>query len=82
METNIFQIQQYMDELGIANRPHIIIHKIPEITHLQINSGASGIACQKLAEAEIIIDAGVHNIFLPDNNLGEFELGRINQEAR
>jgi D-serine deaminase-like pyridoxal phosphate-dependent protein len=67
-----------MDELGIANRPHIKIHKIPEINHLRINSGASGITCQKLAEAEIIIDAGVHSIFLPDNNLGEFELGRIN----
>ena len=61
LETNILQMQRYMDEHGIDNRPHIKTHKIPEIAHLQVEAGAVGITCQKLGEAEIMAQAGIQN---------------------
>jgi len=77
MQANILQMQQYMDEHGIANRPHIKTHKIPEIARLQVEAGAAGITCQKLTEAEIMAAAGIQDIFLPYNVLGESKLDRL-----
>ena len=77
MQANILQMQQYMDEHGIANRPHIKTHKIPEIARLQVEAGAVGITCQKLTEAEIMAAAGIQDIFLPYNVLGESKLDRL-----
>jgi D-serine deaminase-like pyridoxal phosphate-dependent protein len=77
MQANILQMQQYMDEHGIANRPHIKTHKVPEIAHLQVDAGATGITCQKLSEAEIMAGAGIQNIFLPYNILGESKINRL-----
>jgi D-serine deaminase-like pyridoxal phosphate-dependent protein len=77
LRSNIVRMQQYMDDHGIANRPHIKTHKIPAIAHMQIEAGAAGIACQKLGEAEIMAGAGLNNILLPYNILGESKLERL-----
>jgi D-serine deaminase-like pyridoxal phosphate-dependent protein len=82
MEANILQMQKYMDEHGIDNRPHIKTHKIPEIAHIQVDAGAVGITCQKLSEAEIMAEAGIQDIFLPYNILGESKLDRLMELAR
>jgi D-serine deaminase-like pyridoxal phosphate-dependent protein len=82
LEANITRFQAYLDEHRIANRPHIKTHKIPEIAHMQLAAGAVGITCQKLGEAEVMADAGVKDIFLPYNILGEAKLERLANLAR
>src|SRR5262245_46974576 len=82
LETNIARLQGYLDQHGIANRPHIKTHKIPEIAHMQLAAGAAGITCQKLGEAEVMAQAGVKDIFLPYNLLGEAKLERLIRLAR
>lgn len=82
LEANIARLQGYLSEHGIANRPHIKTHKIPAIAHMQLAAGASGITCQKLGEAEIMADAGISDIFLPYNILGEPKLERLARLAR
>jgi D-serine deaminase-like pyridoxal phosphate-dependent protein len=77
MEANIARFQRYLDEHGIANRPHIKTHKIPAIAHMQLAGGAVGITCQKLGEAEVMADAGINDIFLPYNILGAAKLDRL-----
>ena len=79
---NIAALQAYLDQHGIANRPHIKTHKIPEIAHMQLNAGAAGISCQKIGEAEIMAQAGIRDIFLPYNILGEAKLERLMRLAR
>jgi hypothetical protein len=59
MRDNIHRVQAHLSRHGIANRPHIKTHKIPEIGKMQIAAGASGITCQKLGEVEVFVDAGV-----------------------
>src|SRR5262245_54188189 len=82
LESNITRFQAYLSQHGIANRPHIKTHKIPEIAHMQLTAGAVGITCQKLGEAEVMADAGVKDIFLPYNILGDAKLERLASLAR
>ncbi len=82
LEANITRLQEYLDAHGIANRPHIKTHKIPAIAQMQKQRGAIGITCQKISEAEIMAAAGLDNIFLPYNILGEQKLERLMALAR
>jgi D-serine deaminase-like pyridoxal phosphate-dependent protein len=82
LEANIVKLQHYLDEHGIINRPHIKTHKIPEIAHMQVNAGAVGITCQKIGEAEVMAQAGIRDIFLPYNIIGEAKLERLMRLAR
>ncbi|GAB4579885.1 MAG: D-TA family PLP-dependent enzyme [Anaerolineales bacterium] len=82
LAANIHRLQTYLDEHGLANRPHIKTHKIPAIAHLQMEAGAVGITCQKIGEAEVMADAGLSDIFLPYNILGEGKLARLMALAR
>ncbi|MEP7291816.1 MAG: alanine racemase [Chloroflexota bacterium] len=77
MEQNIERMQALCDDSGIALRPHIKTHKIPEIARMQINAGAVGIACQKVSEAEVFAQAGLDDIMIPYNILGATKTARF-----
>ncbi|MGX1108278.1 MULTISPECIES: alanine racemase [Bradyrhizobium] len=77
VERNIARIQKACDEAGVANRPHIKTHKNPMLAQLQIKAGAKGITCQKLGEAEIMADAGIDNILISYNLLGDEKMARL-----
>jgi D-serine deaminase-like pyridoxal phosphate-dependent protein len=64
VERNIAGMQSYCDEHGIALRPHIKTHKLPQVARLQVDAGARGITCQKLGEAEVFADAGFDDILI------------------
>ncbi len=77
LEANITRLQAYLDEHRIANRPHIKTHKIPAIARMQMDAGAVGITCQKVSEAEVMAEAGLNDIFIPYNIIGEGKLKRL-----
>ncbi|MHC2335189.1 D-TA family PLP-dependent enzyme [Bradyrhizobium sp. USDA 4454] len=77
VERNIARIQKACDEAGVANRPHIKTHKNPMLAQLQIKTGAKGITCQKLGEAEIMADSGIDNILISYNLLGDEKMARL-----
>ncbi len=77
MEANLRRCQSYLDRSGLALRPHIKTHKIPEFAHLQLKLGAKGITCQKLGEAEVMAEAGITDILLTYNLLGQTKLDRL-----
>jgi D-serine deaminase-like pyridoxal phosphate-dependent protein len=82
LSANMARLQAYLSEHGLANRPHIKTHKIPAIARMQIEAGAVGITCQKIGEAEVMAEAGITEIFLPYNILGEPKLTRLTALAR
>jgi D-serine deaminase-like pyridoxal phosphate-dependent protein len=82
IERNLKRLQDYCDAHGIANRPHIKTHKIPEFAKRQVALGARGIACQKLGEAEVMADAGLDDILIPYNLVGPHKLRRAVDLAR
>src|SRR5215470_5461211 len=77
VERNIARIQTVCDAAGVANRPHIKTHKSPMLAKLQVEAGAKGITCQKLGEAEIMANAGIDNILISYNLLGEEKMARL-----
>ncbi len=78
MENNIARMQGYCDHYGLKFRPHIKTHKIPAIARLQLAAGAVGIACQKLSEAQVFIDAGgINDIQIPYNIVGPQKTARL-----
>ena len=82
VEANIARVQAVLDGAGVANRPHIKTHKIPALAKLQIEKGARGITCQKLGEAEVMADAGIDDILVSYNLIGEARAGRLGALAR
>jgi D-serine deaminase-like pyridoxal phosphate-dependent protein len=77
VERNIARIQAACDAAGLANRPHIKTHKSPHLARLQIEAGARGITCQKLGEAEIMAEAGIGDILISYNLIGEEKMARL-----
>jgi D-serine deaminase-like pyridoxal phosphate-dependent protein len=54
LERNIARMQQQCRGWGVALRPHVKTHKIPEIAQLQLDAGAIGITVAKVGEAEVL----------------------------
>ncbi len=77
LERNINGMATLCDQLGIPLRVHTKTHKVPEIAKLQIAAGSQGITCQKLGEAEVMVDAGIDNILIPYNIVGTPKLKRL-----
>ena len=83
VESNLKKYQAYCNEKSLHLRPHIKTHKLPCLAELQINTGAIGITCQKVSEAEAMLDGdknhSIKNILLSYNILGEKKLQRLKQ---
>ena len=77
LEQNINGMATLCHQIGIPLRVHTKTHKVPEIAKLQIAAGSQGITCQKLGEAEVMVDAGVDNILIPYNIVGKPKLKRL-----
>ena len=77
LEKNISTLQQRCDRLGIDLRVHTKTHKTPEIARMQTGAGARGICCQKLGEAEVMVDAGLEDVFILYNIIGPAKLERL-----
>lgn len=77
VEHNIARVQAVCDAAGIANRPHIKTHKSPFLARLQIEAGARGLTCQKLGEAEVMAAAGLDDILISYNLIGEEKTARL-----
>jgi len=77
VERNIARVQKLCDAAGVANRPHIKTHKSPALARKQIAAGARGITCQKLGEAEVMVDAGIDDILVSYNLIGAARSGRL-----
>jgi D-serine deaminase-like pyridoxal phosphate-dependent protein len=82
VERNVARVQAQCDTAGMANRPHIKTHKIPALAKLQIEKGARGITCQKLGEAEVMAEAGIDDILVSYNLIGEARAARLGHLAK
>lgn len=70
-ERNLKCLQNAVSSAGVRLRPHAKSHKCPEIALRQIQAGAVGICCQKVSEAAVFVDAGVPDVFITNQVVGE-----------
>ncbi len=82
-ERNIDRFQAYADRHGLAVRPHIKTHKLPALARRQLAAGAVGITCQKVSEAEAMVEGGgIDDVLITYNVVGAGKLARLVQLAR
>lgn len=62
MQANIRRMQDRMNALGVAFRPHVKTSKCTEVVQRQIAAGARGITVSTLKEAEVFFAAGITDI--------------------
>jgi len=74
---NIKAFQDYCSQNALNLRPHIKTHKLPHFARLQIKAGARGITCQKIGEAEVMANAGILDILITFNIVGDAKLKRL-----
>jgi D-serine deaminase-like pyridoxal phosphate-dependent protein len=77
MERNIKQMAERIKPYGVDLRPHCKTHKIPEVAKKQIAAGAVGITAAKLAEAEVMAEHGIDNIFVAYPIISEPKIERV-----
>ena len=76
---NIERFQQYADSHKLRVRPHIKTHKIPAIAEMQLQAGACGITCQKVSEAEAMVQGSkaITDVLITYNIVGKAKLQRL-----
>ncbi|MEM8664082.1 MAG: alanine racemase [Pseudomonadota bacterium] len=77
VDANIARTQALCDAAGLKNRPHMKTHKSGVLARAQVAAGAVGVACQKVGEAEAMLDAGVEDILICYNIIGAARSGRL-----
>ena len=82
MERNIRKMAEYFAGRAANLRPHTKTHKCPVLAHKQIRAGAQGITCAKLGEAEVMAQAGVHDILIANQVVGDQKIARLANLAR
>jgi D-serine deaminase-like pyridoxal phosphate-dependent protein len=85
VEANLRRGQAYADGQGVALRPHAKTHKSPRFARAQLDAGAVGICVAKLGEAELMADAGIADLVVPNTVIGPDKAARavaLAQRAR
>jgi len=85
MKNNLIWGQGKADKAGVKLRPHTKTHRTPNLAKKQVELGAKGITVAKTGEAEVMADAGIDDIFIANEVVGEYKLERIfrlNQRIR
>jgi D-serine deaminase-like pyridoxal phosphate-dependent protein len=81
-EANLQRMRDAAARFDMRVRPHAKSHKCPEIARRQMGAGAIGICCQKVAEAEVFLAAGIDNVLITNEVVGERKLERLAQLGR
>jgi D-serine deaminase-like pyridoxal phosphate-dependent protein len=58
-------------------RAHAKTHKCPEIGKRQVAAGAVGVCCQKVSEAEAMVEGGIADVLVSNEIVGEGKLARL-----
>lgn len=67
---------------NVKFRPHAKTHKCAILGRLQIKSGAVGLCCQKLTEAEALVQGGIEDVLLSNQVISPKKLLRLAGLAR
>ena len=81
-EANIARLNQALAGRNIRVRTHAKTHKCPEIALRQIKAGAIGVCCQKVSEAEAMVDGGVADVLVSNEVVGAPKLARLARLAK
>lgn len=76
-EKNLARLAAAAAGAGVRLRPHSKSHKCPVIALRQIASGAVGVCCQKVSEAEAMVYGGVSDVLVSNQIVGAPKIARL-----
>jgi D-serine deaminase-like pyridoxal phosphate-dependent protein len=76
-ERNLQRLSDSLAGRKVAVRPHAKSHKCPQIALRQIALGAVGVCCQKVSEAEAMVQGGVRDVLIANEVVGTVKVKRV-----
>jgi D-serine deaminase-like pyridoxal phosphate-dependent protein len=77
MERNIERMARTFRATGVGWRPHTKGLKVPAIAQMLLDAGALGVTCAKVGEAEVMARAGITEILIANQVVGEPKIARL-----
>src|SRR4051812_6523081 len=81
-ERNIATLQKSVEGRKIRVRAHAKTHKCPEIAKRQIAAGAVGVCCQKVSEAQALVEGGIADVLVSNEVVGAPKIARLAELAK
>jgi D-serine deaminase-like pyridoxal phosphate-dependent protein len=81
-ERNLTRLADRAKAMGVRLRPHAKTHKSPVIARRQMALGAIGVCCQKVSEAEAMVQGGVSDVLVSNEIAGARKCARLAALAR
>jgi len=75
-ETNLRRLAEAVPR-RVRVRAHAKTHKCPEIGRRQVAAGAVGVCCQKVSEAEAMVEGGIGDVLVSNEVVGAGKLARL-----
>jgi D-serine deaminase-like pyridoxal phosphate-dependent protein len=66
---NIATMAERFRELPARLRPHIKVHKSPQLARMQVEAGAVGVACATVWEAIVMAEAGIADVLIANQHV-------------
>src|SRR6516225_9239759 len=80
---NIVNMAEYMRSVPAKLRPHIKVHKSPELGRMQMEAGESiGLTTATVWEAVVMVRGGIDDILVANEVLGEEKIRTLAELAR
>jgi 3-hydroxy-D-aspartate aldolase len=76
-ERNLKTMADAVAKAGVRLRPHAKTHKSPIIGLKQMALGAVGMCCQKVSEAEALVEGGIPDVYVSNEIVGARKLDRL-----
>jgi 3-hydroxy-D-aspartate aldolase len=76
-ERNLRTLAESVKGRGLRVRPHAKTHKCAEIAQRQLAHGAVGVCCQKVAEAEALVEGGINDVLVSNEVVGATKIARL-----
>src|SRR6516162_2671363 len=80
-ERNLRRLPERISGSPVRARPHAKTHKCPTIALKQMDLGAVGVCCQKVSEAEAMVQGGVRDVLVTNEIVGRQKLRRLTSLA-
>jgi D-serine deaminase-like pyridoxal phosphate-dependent protein len=76
-ERNLERMKQAVAGRNVRVRGHAKTHKCAEIARRQVAAGAIGVCCQKVSEAEAMVDGGIADVLVSNEIVGAAKIARL-----
>lgn len=81
-ERNLARMVEALRGRNVRLRAHAKSHKCPQIALRQVALGAVGICCQKVSEAAVFVEAGIQDVLVTNEVMGDVKLRHLAALAR